>query len=171
MSKEYMQALDDLFGLVAFRGSFEKAQKYFDIIEEALGRLKAIDNTNPSEALECLRENRNHSLPSSMPMLKWEDNFKIVEQYILKAQELENRVNIETESKQNIIKHNFALQKENAKYKRSLNIIFEKNVDMWNLRVSKTVEQYNSTITNYEEFKNCKLTQEEFDLLREDKSE
>lgn len=29
MSKEYIQALNDLFGLVAFRGSFEKAQKKF----------------------------------------------------------------------------------------------------------------------------------------------
>ena len=51
MSKEYMQALEDLFGLVAFQGSFEKAQKYFDIIEEALHRLESIDNSEPSEAL------------------------------------------------------------------------------------------------------------------------
>ena len=51
MSKEYMQALEDLFGLVAFQGSFEKAQKYFDIIEEALQRLESIDNAEPSEAL------------------------------------------------------------------------------------------------------------------------
>lgn len=29
-----LEALDNLFGLVAFQGSFEKAQKYFDIIEE-----------------------------------------------------------------------------------------------------------------------------------------
>lgn len=38
MSKEYIQAADDLFGLVAFKESFERAQKYFDIIEEALQR-------------------------------------------------------------------------------------------------------------------------------------
>lgn len=52
MNKEYIQALEDLFGLVAFQGSFTKAQKYFDIIEEALNRLEAIDNANPSEALK-----------------------------------------------------------------------------------------------------------------------
>ena len=56
MSKEYIQALDDLFGLVAFQGSFEKAQKYFDIIEQALQRLEAIDNAKPSEAFECLNK-------------------------------------------------------------------------------------------------------------------
>ena len=55
MSKEYIQALDDLLGLVAFlpRESFARAQKYFDILEPALQRLEAIDNAKPSEALEC----------------------------------------------------------------------------------------------------------------------
>lgn len=61
MSKEYIQALDDLFGLVAFQKSltkdqFTRAQKYFDIIEQALQRLEAIDNANPSGALECLEK-------------------------------------------------------------------------------------------------------------------
>ncbi|MBO7691934.1 MAG: hypothetical protein J6T10_04780 [Methanobrevibacter sp.] len=54
MSKEYIQALGDLFGLVAFQGSFERAQKYFNIIEEALQRLEAIDNIKSDRALECL---------------------------------------------------------------------------------------------------------------------
>lgn len=54
MSKEYLEALNGLFDLVHCQDSFEKAQKYFDIIEEALKRLEAIDNSNPSEALECL---------------------------------------------------------------------------------------------------------------------
>lgn len=56
MSKEYTQALDDLFGLVAFQKSltkeqFIRVQNYIDIIEPALQRLEAIDNANPSEAL------------------------------------------------------------------------------------------------------------------------
>lgn len=61
MSKEYTQALDDLFGLVAFQKSltkeqFIRVQNYIDIIEQALQRLEAIDNSNPSEALETLKD-------------------------------------------------------------------------------------------------------------------
>ena len=54
MSKEYLEALNGLFDLVHCQDSFEKAQKYFDIIEEALNRLESIDNAEPSGALECL---------------------------------------------------------------------------------------------------------------------
>lgn len=43
MSKE-LEALESLFDLVTCQGSFEKAQKYFYIIEEALQHLEAIDN-------------------------------------------------------------------------------------------------------------------------------
>lgn len=57
MSKEYIQALNGLFDLVHCQDSFEKAQKYFDIVEDGLQRLEAIDNSNPSEALkETLRD-------------------------------------------------------------------------------------------------------------------
>lgn len=43
MSKEYLEALDGLFDLVTCQGSFEKAQKFYYIIEEALQRLEAIE--------------------------------------------------------------------------------------------------------------------------------
>ena len=55
MSKE-LEALNGLFDLIHCQESFEKAQKYFDIIEEALHRLESIDNAEPSEALECLED-------------------------------------------------------------------------------------------------------------------
>ena len=55
MSKE-LEALNGLFDLIHCQESFEKAQKYFDIIEEALQRLESIDNAEPSEALECLED-------------------------------------------------------------------------------------------------------------------
>lgn len=67
MNKEYLEALNGLFDLVHSQESFEKAQKYFDIIEEALQRLESIDNANPSEALECLEEMWELSCDSRKP--------------------------------------------------------------------------------------------------------
>lgn len=98
MSKEYMEA----FGRIILHTEYDNDSSYdclnFEddckLVDNALLELKVIKDANPSEALECLRENHNHSLPSSMPMLKWEDNFKIVEQYILKAQEQEKILKI-----------------------------------------------------------------------------
>ena len=55
MSKE-LEALNGLFDLIHCQESFEKAQKYFDIIEEALHRLESIDNAEPSEALKSLED-------------------------------------------------------------------------------------------------------------------
>lgn len=85
MSKEYLEALNGLFDLVHCQDSFEKAQKYFDVIEEALQRLESIDNANPSEALECLEK-----VYSRLP--QWDlsrnvDQCNIIKQALLKAQE------------------------------------------------------------------------------------
>lgn len=81
MSKEYIQALNDLFGLVAFQGSFTKAQKYFDIIEEALQRLESIDNSNPSEALKIFNKVDN------IRLLFTKEEKSTITQALLKEQE------------------------------------------------------------------------------------
>lgn len=52
MIKEYLEALNGLFDLVHCQDSFEKAQKYFDIVEEGLQRLESIDTAEPSEAIK-----------------------------------------------------------------------------------------------------------------------
>lgn len=106
MSKEYMQALDDLFGLVAFQEGFGRAQKYFDIIEEALQRLESIDNANPSEVLKYLEEwygflmADNDTTYSNGYENEIEYNrrkeaiykqYYIIKQALLKAQEQENK--------------------------------------------------------------------------------
>lgn len=52
MSKD-LEALEGMFDLIKSQGSFEKAQRCFDIVEVALQRLESIENANPSEALEC----------------------------------------------------------------------------------------------------------------------
>lgn len=54
MSKEYLEAFKKIAEIYGNTGSLEGTYKYFLTIKRALARLDAIDNANPSEALECL---------------------------------------------------------------------------------------------------------------------
>lgn len=108
MSKEYLEALNDLFDLVTCQESFEKAQKYFDIIEEALKRLESIDNANPSEALECVERLDKMEFHRSIETYVSEidsdisetqylgntDEFYTIKQALLKAQKEHNSTNL-----------------------------------------------------------------------------
>ena len=89
MSEEYLEALNGLFDLVHCQDSFEKAQKYFDIIEEALHRLESIDNAEPSEALECLELIGGVYLLWGHETVAdgFKEEFNIIKQALLKAQE------------------------------------------------------------------------------------
>ncbi len=103
-------------------------------------RLEAIDNANPSEALEGLERIDNTLCLNNMKgklefgidteehtdcdsVIGMTEDLESIKQSLLKAQENENRINIEIESKAKIIKHNFAFQKENAELKRVLEIL------------------------------------------------
>ena len=82
MSKEYTQALDDLFGLVAFQKSltkeqFERLQKYDDIIEKAFHKLKQYDDLmgkynikNIKELEKILERDRFNSIGKSIQYCK-----------------------------------------------------------------------------------------------------
>lgn len=107
MSREYIQALEDLFGLVAFQGSFERAQKYFDVIESALQRLEQIDNAESGEALETL-EGLYSNITEEInwhwkgyarckdEVHKYDDEFNSIKQALLKAQQQEKFIHIIT---------------------------------------------------------------------------
>lgn len=107
MNKEYIQALDDLLGVVAFlpKESFARALKYFYIIEQALQRLEAIDNTKPNKALEELENylfnewKQNHvnigcDYKLEAELDKQLNNLKHIKQVLIKAQEQENILNL-----------------------------------------------------------------------------
>lgn len=87
-----------------------------DKVLNCLSRLESIDNSNPSEALKLVDYLINTKKKYNVEWLK--RDFITIKQALLKTQGLENRVSIETETKQNMIKKNFALQKENQKYKK-----------------------------------------------------
>lgn len=96
----------------------DKSKDYkCNIIEKELQRLESIDNSNPSEALECLfRIGYNHR--ENYINGRHKEDYNIVEQTLLKAQEQE----------------------------KVLVIIKEKNVDIFWLKNSKTKSDYNSHV-------------------------
>ena len=156
MNKEYMQALYDLFGLVAFQKSLTKeqyarVQKYNDIIEQALQRLESIDNANPSEALVYINslikendydiKNQNNTGFDIDTQKKW-------------VKYLNNKLSLLNSIKQALLK-----AQENEKV---LEIIINKNVDFDTLTDSEALDDYNSKMN----WSYRRLTQEEFDLLK-----
>ena len=187
MSKEYMQALYDLFGLVAFQKSLTKEQyarlqKYNDIIEQALERLESIDNANPSEALKGLDTIKNHLFGRfkiedySEDFIKdYEEMFfEPIKQALLKAQEQEKVLDDKLIFKNGSLMSGFeykgkpivAMPLEQyddfMKQEKVLEIIKEKNVDFDTLTDSEALDDYNSKMN----WSYRRLTQEEFDLLK-----
>ena len=160
MSKEYMQALDDLFGLVAFlpRGSFERAQKYFDILEPALQRLEAIDNSKSDKALRCLDCLQNtidkYLIGPLNDYVNLFDYITSIKNYILKAQEQEKEIDRLENKCLDVLGDNIRLEKV-------LRIIKEKP------DIVMTVKRYST----YDNFKannmTSDITQDEFNFLKE----
>ncbi len=166
MDKE-LEMLEALEKLLEGYSKGMAGRSYYDTIKRALTELQAIKESNPSEALECLE--RVSELQYIDHWESREKEIKTIENALLKAQEQDfNNKNIvipffnelidlfET----NDIDEMLDKIKEQEKV---LEIIKNKDVDMYSLRRCKTVEEYNSkfAIDEYQE-----LTQEEFDLLK-----
>lgn len=153
MSKELepIEALDKLLDGYS-RGM--AGRSYYDIVREALERLEAIKNANPSEALEAFGRITLHTEydnDSHYDGLHFEDDCKLVDKALLKAE----------------------------KEHKALEIIKEKNVSVCGFR--NRVFGYHSNMTindTYEHYLNyfgCYhngfdvelLTEEEFNLLKE----
>ena len=116
----------------------------FDIIEDALQRLEAIENASPNEALKGLKHIKKYYVPEPCTATTY-NYLEIIEQSLLKTQEQE---------------------KENAELKRVLEVLFKKQVDLGWLwycvhECINSLDEYNKKMP-IEKFK---LTQEEFDLL------
>ena len=106
-----------------------------DDIEKELQRLEAIDNANPSEALEQIKTLKGFNQVELNNDKNVNKSLNTIKQALIKAEEM----------------------------KKVLEIIFEKDVDMYSLRRCKTSEEYNEhfAIDEYQ-----KLTEEEFNLLK-----
>ncbi len=108
-------------------------------LENSLQRLEAIDNANPSKALERVTSEFIDGYPTGniFAGMTWEEH-SAIKQALLKAQEQE----------------------------KALKIIFEKTVDIEYLKSAESVDEYNRLI-KVTGFFYEPLTQNEFDLLKE----
>lgn len=116
--------------------TLELMEKDAQIVHQGLQRLEAIDNANPSEALEDLKE--LHELAYGNEETSWKiDEIRMsshIKQALIKAQEQE----------------------------KVLKILKEKCVDIYLLKSISTLEEYNKNIG----LRGIELTEEEFDLLK-----
>ena len=118
---------------------YQTHKEDLEVIEQALQRLEAIENSNPSEALECLRqigiiEMYSHEGTLLKDSISFKPEYDTIKNYILKAQE----------------------------QKMVLKILFEKNVNIFQLRMlCETLDEYNARP------KEERLTEKEFNLLKE----
>lgn len=154
MSKEYSEALEKMCCAtleedLSVRDIYENE---YGIVEQALQRLEAIDNANPSEAMEELDKlERCADSIRELPMSNWLDL-------------AENETQLELE----ILKWVSNIKKA----LKVLNVIKEKNVDTYCLKTCISLEHYNSEMRlknqnntySYEIW--YELTEEEFDLLK-----
>lgn len=157
MSKD-LEALDYLT-----RGMFPQFDTpQYKVVKQALQRLESIDNAKPSEALELLKETKrryfNFEYGHTQQYIDhWKNLIKtldIIEQALLKSQEQEKEIDrLETKC--------LNILADNIKLESILKVIKEKNVMVYALKVSKTVDDYNDLVSTNEQ-----LTEEEFDLLK-----
>lgn len=121
----------------------KELKPYLEQVKKELKRLEAIDNSNPSEALECLKEiKKDWKWCLNTPKIY--QAFEIVEQALLKSQEQEKS------------------DKEIA-----FDLIDTKNVDIKLLKWAyPSVEAYNVKVrTEKDYWWREELTKEEFDFL------
>lgn len=161
----------------------------YKLLCKALQRLESIDNSKPSEALECLESEKK---------IMWAYDYDIIKNALIKAQEMEKALaDVEkVKSGKTIIhigkdlvmmnkaKYYEYLENENEpvskrilqakveELEKALKIIKEKNVDVYALvNQYDTVEEYNQDLRinpTYYCYSNCKkLTKEEFKLIKE----
>lgn len=128
-------------------------------VQEALQRLEAIDNSQPSEALLGLKHIKKYYVPEPCSSTTY-DYLETIKQALIKSQENEKVLN-------KVLKLNSEWAEE-LDYKNDIiRIIYEKNVNIGLVKVLGSVEQYNQTYV-YDNMLNVKwcLTQEEFELVK-----
>lgn len=88
MSKEYLEALERIIEGAVYDNIYTKQDLEQDVntVKQGLLELKAIKEANPSEALDCLE---NMYTSSEDTIYQFEKEYKVIKQYILKAQEME----------------------------------------------------------------------------------
>lgn len=209
MNKEYLEALEiecgelvemDLLFLdrngenqekwhdsEAFKKAVDFEKKYgksaIHILKQALQRLEAIDNANPSEALEKLEKIKNYAKSDldSIPQYFYDlcvkknkeiDNIvEVIKQTLFKSQGQEKEIDRLENQCLDVLADNIRLKNKSQEQEKVLNAIFKKkfNVELFrNVLISVGGRfEYKEYEKVYAKYGKEKLTQEEFDLLKE----
>lgn len=186
-SKEIMQDLIKTQKKILFdnRNCFSREMKLlyandltnYNHVLKDLKRLEAIDNANPSEALNSL-EYICKILNEKRIDIKWlfEKEYNTIKQALLKAQEQEKVLEtvkadliIELYNKKNAIEMFKQERISREKQDKILRIIKEKNVDIKQLKHFIQCYTKEVSLKTYNDYHNSKeeLTQEEYDLFEE----
>lgn len=173
MSKEYLEAFETVYNNIDYlisdivieddevNGCLMTIKEQLPTIKHALQRLESIDNANPSEALKSFETLEKHNEYDNC----WQIFSKEIKQALLKAQANARSEEILQKYYQEGITLDSvrALKQEKDNYKKVLEIVFKKNVDMLLIKKYENVSDYNSAVwlSGRE-----KLTQEEFNTLK-----
>lgn len=176
MSKE-LEALDyvwyNYYTEELSQDEVEEIEKNLNIVQDGLKRLEAIDNSNPNEALDymeslfncweyLIKKDNSEIKEIELEKYTFKENYDTIKNHILKAQEQEEDIIHYKGTVDNLRRDNALLKDIKNKQEKVLEIIKEKYVEIYILFKSKNVEQYNFNIRFGK-----KLTQEEFDTLKE----
>lgn len=162
MSKE-LEALESFYWILSEKSKYKYINpelENYEIVKQALQRLEAIENTKPSEALECLKTPLHNEWLRFYPQFKEiDETTKFVDGCRMVKSDADNYIVI----KQALIK----AQEQD----RVLKIIFEKGLPLPEIDIIRQSKDYNEycakwswigKTTNISIQKN----QEEFDLLK-----
>ena len=144
MSKE-LKAFENIMRIYGETNSLEGTYNDFLTIKKALQRLEQIENAKPSEALravnneleDCYEYEKRTGINNVVSMAISKELLIEIQQSLIKSQEQE----------------------------KVLEIIFEKNVDVWQLKQCD-FERYNFWIRVYWSDFRKELTEEEFEILK-----
>jgi hypothetical protein len=141
-------------------------ERLFNVIKQALIELKSIKEADPSEALKQVTY-LSAILPDWQRVNNGVDSLSIIKQALLKAQDLEKEIEILKEYRKDYLSRLDNLEKHSLKQDKALEIIKEKKIDVVKLCCSLDAESYNLSIDIKGLNDSYKITQEEFDLLKE----
>ncbi len=128
MSKEYLEALEKIEEVLDSYNITSYWFKELDNIKQALQRLNAIENSNPSEAIKCLEEICNDKTIHDYILYNClDEGFTTVIHSLLKVQDLEKE-NAYIEKLLQVIKQEFKLELY-AMCKRRLELATNANRD------------------------------------------
>ena len=176
-----LEALNEVRENLDFEGCLDFInEKRITDIKQALQRLEAIDSAKPSEAFNyvdrfinemtyCLEHPKEYAKGYEKEIFyKYKYSFEtVVKQALIKAQEQDfNYKNIVIpffDELTNVLGTNDIdeMLDKIKEQEKVLKIIIKKNVMIYALKVSKTVDDYNDFVSTDEQ-----LTQEEFDTLK-----